>query len=286
MFGSTTSFGTATYTGYRTRGSNVLSTYVLAEGYEAGTWLDPLQNADKCGFSIQYIDPENARYCTVTFDAGDGTVETTSMQAMQNKRFGTLPRPTCPEATPYFGGWYTEQNGQGTKYTSSSKVPAQDTLALYAYYSATALQSYTIDLNSQWQQSTSQANPDSTLYDGVYESFSNYNVGYGYAKMYVRIDGYETFSLYIRSYAESSYDYTIAMSIDTDVTSNPSTGTSGVKAHTSGKQSNGTAITNYTKVTYSGLDGGSHYICIVYRKDGSVNSGNDRGYVLVPKTQE
>jgi len=52
--------------------------------------------------------------------------------------------------------------------------------------------------------------------------------------MYVRIDGYDTFSLYIRSYAESSYDYTLAFNLDVDVTSNPSTSTSGVKAHTSG----------------------------------------------------
>ena len=52
--------------------------------------------------------------------------------------------------------------------------------------------------------------------------------------MYVRISGYDTFKLYIRSYAESNYDYTIAFNADVDVTSNPSSSTTGVKAHTSG----------------------------------------------------
>jgi len=69
----------------------------------------------------------------------------------------------------------------------------------------------------------------------VYESYSNYHTNNAYAKMYVRISGYETFKLYIRSYAESSYDYTLAFNPDVDVTSNPSSSTTGVKAHTSGK---------------------------------------------------
>lgn len=103
--------------------------------------------------------------------------------------------------------------------------------------------------------------------------------------MYVRISGYDTFKLYIRSYAESRYDYTIAFNADVDATSNPSTGTSGVKAHTSGNQTSGSTISDYTLVTYTGLAGEEHFICIVYRKDSSVNSGNDRGYLLIPKEQ-
>ena len=124
MFGSSTGAGTIyTYTGYNTRGSNILSIYAAAEGYDTGNWLDPLQDPDKCGFNIKYIDPENAKYCTIAFNAGEGTVDTTSIQVMYNKKLGTLPTPTCPEATPYFGGWYTEENGGGTQYTSSSRCP-------------------------------------------------------------------------------------------------------------------------------------------------------------------
>jgi hypothetical protein len=106
--------------------------------------------------------------------------------------------------------------------------------------------------------------------------------------MYIKIVGYSSFTIYIRSYAESGYDYVIAFNLDTytpskPLTSNPSSGTSGVKAHTSSKQNSGTAIGSYTKVTYTGIDGGEHYICVAYRKDGSVNSGTDRGYVLIEK---
>ncbi len=284
-FGQAASIGSTGYTGYSSRGSNVLCTYVIADGYEDGYWADPLQDASKCGFSIQYIDPENLKYCQVTFDAGDGTLDETTKQCIQDKKIGTLPTPIAPEATPYFGGWWTGEGGTGTKCTSSTKAPAQETLTLYALYGTTPFQSYTVDLNSQWRESTSQANPDSTAYDGVYESNSNYNVNNGYAKMYVRISGYDTFKLYIRSYAESSFDYTIAFNADVDVTRNPSSGTTGVKAHTSGNQKSGTAISNYTLVTYTGLDGGDHFICIVYRKDGSAHSGNDRGYLLIPKEQ-
>lgn len=53
--------------------------------------------------------------------------------------------------------------------------------------------------------------------------------------MYVVIDGYEDLTLYIRSYAESSYDYTIAMNPDVDVTtSSISYSSANVRAHTRG----------------------------------------------------
>ena len=74
------------------------------------------------------------------------------------------------------------------------------------------------------------------MYDGVYESNSNYHVDNGFAKMYVRISGYNEFTIYIRSYAESYYDYTLAFNPDIDVTSNPSYNISGVKASTYGNQ--------------------------------------------------
>ena len=50
-------------------------------------------------------------------------------------------------------------------------------------------QSYELVLNDNWQLSTSVANPDSTLYDGVYESFSNYNKNSTAAIMYIDIVG-------------------------------------------------------------------------------------------------
>ena len=144
--------------------------------------------------------------------------------------------------------------------------------------------SYTVILNGEWRSSTSQSNPNSSLYEGVYESNSNYNSPNREAIMYIYVKGYSTFTIYIRSYAESTYDYVMVSQLDTIISGSTSTGVN-VKAHTSGNQQPGTAIGNYSKVVYDiPNDGFEHRIQIVYRKDGSQNSGSDRGYLLIQKS--
>ena len=146
---------------------------------------------------------------------------------------------------------------------------------------------YTVNLNSQWEKTTAVTNPDSSLYDGVYRSSSSYNVNSGVSIMYITLTGCSTFKLYIRSYAESNYDYVMVSQLDKTITGSSSySDTTLVKAHTRGNQQSGTALSSYTLVEYTGISSGSHTITIVYRKDGSVNSGDDRGYVLIPKSQE
>ena len=146
-------------------------------------------------------------------------------------------------------------------------------------------QEYTINLNSQWRQS-SVTNPDSTLYDGVYESYSNKGTHNSGASMYITINGYSNFKLYIRSYAESSYDYVMVSQLDKTLTYSSSySDTSLVKSHTCGSQNSGTSIGSYKLVEFTGIDGGEHTIQIIYRKDSSSNVGNDCGYVLIPKDQ-
>ena len=144
--------------------------------------------------------------------------------------------------------------------------------------------SYTVNLNGQWEATTAIPNPDSTLYDGVYRSTSNYNVNSGVATMYIDISGYSEFTLYIRSYAESNYDYVMVSQLDQTITGSTSySNTTLVKAHTRGNQKSGTTISDYTEVKYTNIDGGSHRITILYRKDTSSHSGDDRGYVLIKK---
>lgn len=143
--------------------------------------------------------------------------------------------------------------------------------------------SYTVILNGEWR-SSSQSNPNSSLYEGVYESYSNYNIANREAIMYIDVKGYSTFTIYIRSYAESTWDYMMVSQLDKIISGSTSTGVN-VKAHTSGNQQSGTAIGNYSKVVYDiPNDGYSHRIQIVYRKDGSQNKGNDRGYLLIQKS--
>lgn len=142
---------------------------------------------------------------------------------------------------------------------------------------------YTLNLNNNWRKSTSISNPNSSLYDGVYESYSNYNVNSTGATMYIDIAGYETFKLYVRSYAESNYDYVMVSQLDATITNSTSYGDSNVKTHTRGAQSSGTDISYYKLVEFTGIDKGKHRITIVYHKDGSTHSGQDRGYILIPK---
>ena len=187
----------------------------------------------------------------------------------------------------YFGDWGAfDGNASGRKiYVPRQSIEAYKSASYWKNY-ADAIVGYnveigevekycTINLNNAWRQSTSVSNPDSSLYDGVYESYSNYNKDNGAAMMYIDIEGYNEFCFYIRSDAESTYDYVTVSELDS----------TSQKVSTSGKQNSGTALSNYTKVTYTGIDGGSHRIIVTYRKDGSVNQGSDRGYVLIPKNQ-
>ena len=143
---------------------------------------------------------------------------------------------------------------------------------------------YEIDLNNQWQLSTSITNPDSSLYDGVYESYSNKGIGNSDAICTITIDGYENFKLYVRSYGESYYDYVVVSNLDCTL-SNSTTGGTNVKITTYANQQSGTAIGNYTLVEFSGIDSGLHTIQVMYRKNSSINSGTDQGYLIIPKEQ-
>ena len=167
----------------------------------------------------------------------------------------------------------TIAEGSVTKITNSSGV----VLWQKSTGSSTSLD---VDLNNQWIVSTK------TL-DGylVYMSNSNHNVDNGYASMKFKFKGQPNFKLWINSYAESNYDYTIAWDMDKDYpTSNPSYADYGAKAHTSGKQYDpANSITAFTEVDYPN-DGGEHFVVVTYRKDSSVNSNDDRGYVAVKVT--
>jgi hypothetical protein len=94
--------------------------------------------------------------------------------------------------------------------------------------------------------------------------------------MYIDITGYNTFTIYVRSNGENNYDYITVYDLDS---------TSSVKMTTKGMSNSYTSISSYSAVTFSNIDRGSHRITIKYSKDSSVNSGADRGYVLIPQNQ-
>lgn len=146
--------------------------------------------------------------------------------------------------------------------------------------------SYTVDINGQWELTSEVPNPDSTLYDGVYRSTSNYNVNSEAAIMYITINNCSSFKMYIRSYAEGYYDYIMVSQLDKTIDGSTTySNTTLVKAHTRGNQQSGSTISNYTLVEFTGITSGEHVITVVYRKDQSQHSGDDRGYVLIEKMQ-
>lgn len=149
----------------------------------------------------------------------------------------------------------------------------------------------TVDLNSQWQDSTSYGSlsSDTANYD-FYESFGNHNVNNGKATMFITINGYASFTFKVRNYSasEGDYDYVVVNNIDdTAVPSwQPSVGSgtasSGKVYYTNkGNSSN----TTWYDVTFNDLDGGEHIITVTYGKDSMINDGDDRGYVAIPKKQ-
>ena len=281
------------YTGQESNSSGVNTLLVPygATGYDSGYWLDPLQNAQKCGFTLKYsYEPTECTSLTILADDVIGNNTTTKIYwtAITNG----INSMTGEDMTgiEVSGIATSESFPQNTSETETVEreisftymgVTATTTIIQGVWINA----SYTINMNSQWQPST-VANPDSTLYDGVYESFSNKGKPNTAATMYIDIVGYSSFSLYIRSYAEGAYDYVMVSQLDQSINNNTSyTNSTLVKANTYSNQHSGTSISDYTLVEFTDIDGLEHRITIVYRKDGSSDSGDDRGYVLIPKNQ-
>lgn len=136
-------------------------------------------------------------------------------------------------------------------------------------------------------------NPSTSSYN-MYQSNTNKGVSNSVDMMKVTFKGYDSFTIYIRSYGETYWDYVVASSLNyvlpTTSSSYPGGSTSsptmsGAAAMTKNNSQSGTALSYYTPVTYSNLDPNTqYYITVAYRKDGSGNQNDDRGYVLIPKT--
>ena len=259
--------------------------------YDAAAGGSLLSVSDQVRYGLSTVYAHWQDHATVTFDA------TTNGGAMPQgwvapyyfagQPFGTLPAPTHP--TLNFGGWYLN----GVRVTSASVVP-DGGAALVAQYVAA---SFSVDLNGEWRLMDPNGNPDPSAYDGVYESFSNWNYedeeswSESMAKMYIDVVGYTSFRILIASSSEWNYDYVVAMEPDVDPDEVPIDSewdgrSEGVKASTAADHYGADPSTagDYMAVDYE-LDGGRHRICVVYRKDGSYSEGEDRGYLLIPMVQ-
>lgn len=149
----------------------------------------------------------------------------------------------------------------------------------------------TVDLNSQWQESTSYGSLDPSQYN-FYESFSNYHIADSMASLIIDVEGFDTFSFYVRDYSgfESNWDFLVVNNID-DLTL-PS------RWQTNWTEGKGLALDRYCKytnigkgsqtqwyeVTFNDIPAGSHKIMVTYGKDAGGDDEDDKGYVAIAKT--
>ena len=145
---------------------------------------------------------------------------------------------------------------------------------------------YDVVLNNQWRINTApETNPDSALYDGMYESFANHNIHSVNAVMYIDINGYDRFTIHVRSSGEPSYDYVIVSELDKEIVVNDGSTIKYTTANEYNASEGVVGVSGYKSVVFENIDGGLHRISIMYRKDTSGSYYDDRGYVLIPKNQ-
>jgi uncharacterized repeat protein (TIGR02543 family) len=90
-----------------------------------------------------------AKEYNLTFNTQGGTVSPTSKTVTYEAAVGTLPSPTRPGYT--FGEWYTEVNGSGTLYTSSTTYSVAGNTTVYAKWNGNP---YKLGFNSQGGSNT------------------------------------------------------------------------------------------------------------------------------------
>ena len=140
--------------------------------------------------------------------------------------------------------------------------------------------SVVIDLNDEWITGTTNPSPNQYY---SFESRESKGVDNSGDYIYLKIKGYTTYTLYIRSDGENDADYVMVSKPDASITYSTEYNDTNVYAHTRTTANLGTGFTDYTEVTFTGLTTKEHTITIVYRKDKNESQGSDAGYVLIPK---
>lgn len=138
----------------------------------------------------------------------------------------------------------------------------------------------TINLNG-WKESQI-SNPDETLYYGVYESASNYQINNTAALMYITINNSPDFRLYIRSCSEIPFDTVVVSQLDQTIDNNTDLNDTSLVAGYCDTSNCNTNLSDYQLIELPN-DGLTHTVTVMYRKDGTTSSEDDKGYILIPK---
>ena len=185
-------------------------------------------------------------------------------------------------------------------FRNPSNLDIQDEyLELYAKPGANVpiVQFITFDSSNlgQWLMDSTK-NPDKKTYT-CYKSVSNKGTNNSIAKAKISFKGYTSLTFYIRSYAESNYDYTVISNLNATLPSYSASAYPGgtstavpttyINSHTRGKSTSSWSSTSYwTKVTYSRLTRDTTYtIEVGFVKDSSGHQNDDCGYILIPEPE-
>ena len=240
-----------------------------AESFEyMGTYIggyvgvvQPGERIALCGVSA-LVATWRANSYTVTFNANGGSCSTSSKQYSSGSTLGTLPTATRSGYT--FDGWYTSSSG-GTKVTSSTAVTGA--MTLYAHWNVsgsgvaltTALNvsgiSFSNGGNATWFGQTAVS------HDGSSAARSGQIGANQSSSMQTTVTGPADISFWWKVSSESvDYDY-LEFLID------------GVQQEKIGGTGGSWAQKRYS------IGSGSHTLKWNYRKDGSVDEGDDCGWV-------
>lgn len=243
---------------------------------------------------------------TIAFDPNGGTLTgSTTILAYQGKPLNAsgiaFPTAIGPSDRPNLSGWFTSADG-GVKLTPDTAYDGTYT-TIYPHYVA---QSFAVDLSDGWCLSDEsgidpngnyapyQANPDSSQFDGVYQSYGNWNVDAStfdnIVRMRITFNGYSTFRIRAVSSAESGWDGIAISNLDTplEITDSgqlewerfdPET----VYGYAPNSYNEYPYLDEYALFEFIN-DGGEHFIEVAFSKDSSYNDMNDRGYVLIERS--
>lgn len=156
---------------------------------------------------------------------------------------------------------YSCQDRSDSDYISRTYYSEGESFVQVMYHKEPMTQGVTLDLkDGQWVDT-------GTTVDGhtVYKSDAgSWHINNGSSICTLKIAGITSFTIYFRSSSESSYDWAYVGNLDTDVSRYS------YKSRLSGENS-------YTAVTFE-CSSGEHMVQVMYAKDSSVNSYDDRGY--------
>ncbi|MDR2807955.1 MAG: InlB B-repeat-containing protein, partial [Spirochaetaceae bacterium] len=97
------------------------------------------------------LSQSKGKECTITFNADGGSFsegETTQTQTVNSGASVDASMPANPERSGYsFGGWWTLQNGDGTRFTGSTTVT--ESITVYAYWT-TAVPNTSLKAALEW----------------------------------------------------------------------------------------------------------------------------------------